>query len=106
MDHAMPHGEQLEHPAPVTYLKVAAILTVITVIEVSFYYIPAMRGVLVPLLLIFSATKFGVVVGWYMHLRFDPVVYSRLFFGPLAIAAVIAVVLMLLFGHFVHHAQT
>ncbi len=106
MDHATPHGEQLEHPAPATYLKVAAILTVITAIEVSIYYIPAMRGVLVPLLLIFSTIKFGIVAGWYMHLRFDPIVYARLFFGPLAIAAVITIVLMLLFGHLIHRIQT
>jgi cytochrome c oxidase subunit 4 len=106
MDHAMPHGEQLEHPAPATYIKVAAILTVITAIEVSLYYMPAMRGVLVPLLLIFSAMKFAIVAGWYMHLRFDPVLYARLFLGPLTVAAVIAVVLMLLFGHLIHHAQT
>jgi cytochrome c oxidase subunit 4 len=106
MDHATLHDEQLEHPAPATYFKVAAILTVITIIEVSAYYIPAMRGVLVPLLLIFSATKFVIVAGWYMHLHFDPAVYARLFLGPLAVAVVIAVVLMLLFGHFIHHAQT
>jgi len=106
MDHATPHGEQREHPVSATYLKVAAILTVITAVEVTLYYIPAMRGVLVPLLLLFSAAKFGIVVGWYMHLRFDPILYARLFLGPLGIAAVITIVLMLLFGHFIQHTQT
>ena len=97
-------AEQHEHPSPATYLKVAVILTVITAVEVSIYYIPAMRGILVPLLLVFSAIKFLTVVGWYMHLKMDPVIYSRLFYAPLMLAIVITIVLMLLFGHFIRHA--
>ena len=91
------------HPQASTYFKVAVILTAITAIEVIIYYVPAMRGVLVPLLLIFSAVKFAIVVGYYMHLKFDAAIYSRLFLGPLTLAAAIVIVLMLLFGHFVDH---
>jgi cytochrome c oxidase subunit 4 len=104
MAEATAHAEQHEHPSPATYLKIAVILTVITAIEVSIYYIPAMRGVLVPLLLVFSAIKFLTVVGWYMHLKFDATLYARLFFGPLVIALLVTVVLMFLFGHFIAHA--
>jgi cytochrome c oxidase subunit 4 len=91
------------HPTAPTYLKVAAILTLITAIEVAIYYVPAMRGVLVPLLILLSAVKFGTVVGYYMHLKFDDVIYSRLFLGPLTIASLMVIVLMLLFGHFIDH---
>ncbi len=92
------------HPTAPTYLKVAVILTVITAVEVAIYYVPALRGVLVPMLLIFSAVKFAIVVGYYMHLKFDAVIYSRLFLGPLTIASLMVIVLMLLFGHFIDHA--
>ncbi|MFQ5457201.1 MAG: cytochrome C oxidase subunit IV family protein [Myxococcota bacterium] len=91
------------HPQPRTYLKVAVILTVITAVEVAIYYAPALRGVLVPALLLFSAVKFAIVVGYYMHLKFDADIYSRLFLGPLALAAIIVIVLMFLFGHFIDH---
>jgi len=97
--------ETHDHPTPSTYVKIGVILTVITAVEVSIYYIPAMRGVLVPLLLVLSAVKFLTVVGWYMHLKMDPVIYSRLFFAPLLLATGMTVVLMLLFGHFFPHAK-
>jgi len=105
MAEAAVHAEQQEHPSPATYLKIAVILTVITAVEVAIYYIPAMRGILVPLLLVFSAVKFLTVVGWYMHLRMDPVIYSRLFYAPLVLAIVMTTVLMLLFGHFLPDAK-
>jgi cytochrome c oxidase subunit 4 len=94
-----------DHPRPATYVKIAVILTLITAVEVAVYYIPALRGVLVPLLLVLSAVKFLTVVGWYMHLKMDPVIYSRLFFAPLVVATAMTVVLMLLFGHIIPHAK-
>ena len=96
-------SDEHAHPTPRTYLKIAVILTAITAIEVAIYYIPALRGILVPTLLIFSAIKFGIVVGYYMHLKFDAVIYSRLFLGPLTIAGLMVIALMLLFGHFIDH---
>lgn len=96
-------SDEHAHPQPRTYFKIAVILTAITAIEVAIYYIPALRGILVPTLLIFSAIKFAIVVGYYMHLKFDAVIYSRLFLGPLTIAGLMVIVLMLLFGHFIDH---
>ena len=90
-----------EHPRPHTYMKIAVILTFITAVEVAIYYIPALRGILVPTLLLLSALKFAIVIGYYMHLKFDAVIYSRLFLGPLTIAGMMVIVLMLLFGHFI-----
>jgi cytochrome c oxidase subunit 4 len=91
------------HPEPRTYIKIGVILTVITAVEVAIYYVPALRGILVPTLLLFSAVKFAIVVGYYMHLKFDAVIYSRLFLGPLTIAGLMVIALMLLFGHFIDH---
>ena len=45
--------------------------------------VPLGLGALVPILLILSATKFALVVLWFMHLRFDNALFSTLFTGGL-----------------------
>ena len=93
-----------EHPHPTagTYLRVATILCVLTAIEVAIYYIPALKGWLVPLLLILSAAKFALVAAFYMHLKFDNKIFTWLFCFPMAIATGIIVALLLLFGALVY----
>lgn len=89
-----------EHPTWSTYWKVALILTIITAVEVSAYYIPAWETskVYVPSMLLMSAVKFGIVAGYYMHLKYDHKVFRSLFSGPLIFAAVTLVGLLFLFG--------
>ena len=103
--HADPHGEAGEHHHPgwSTYWKVALILTLITVGEVWMYYVPAIVAsrIFVPGLLILSALKFGIVVMFYMHLKYDHKLFRALFTGPLFIAALTLIALMFLFGHLV-----
>ena len=60
-----------EHPGELTYIKVAIILAIITVVEVAIYYISDLRDVLVPALIILSVLKFLAVVSYFMHLKFD-----------------------------------
>ena len=97
------HAEGIEHPHPTwsTYWKVAVILTLITGIEVWIYYIPAFVAsrAFVPALLIMSAVKFGIVVLFYMHLRYDHKLFKSLFVGPLLVAGITLLALMFLFGH-------
>ena len=96
--HQAAHGD---HPTALTYVKVGAILTAITVAEVWAYYIPslvAMRGVFVTLLLVLSAVKFFTVVLFYMHLKYDHKLFRALFTGPLIIAGLTMIILMFLFG--------
>ena len=91
------------HPGWSTYWKVALILTLITVGEVWMYYVPAIVAsrAFVPLLLVLSALKFGIVVMFYMHLKYDHKLFRALFTGPLFIAALTLIALMFLFGHLV-----
>ena len=84
---------------PRTYLVVAAFLLAITVMEVWIFYVPALARVLVPILLILSTLKFGLVAMFYMHLKFDHAWFSYVFIGPLVIAIGLAVALLWLFGH-------
>lgn len=94
-DHA--HAAEAGHATWKTYVIVGLILTVITAIEVAIFYIPALKAVLVPTLLALSALKFGIVVLWYMHLKFDSRIFWRVFFGPLFLAALVVVGMVLIF---------
>ena len=67
------------HPTPMTYIVIAVILTVITTVEVAAVYMEGLRPLLVPILLVLSAGKFVVVVGFYMHLKFDARLFTTMF---------------------------
>jgi cytochrome c oxidase subunit IV len=95
-------GEVHEHPTWKQYKWVALILTLITVVEVWAYYIPSFvhSSAFVPALLIMSAVKFGIVVAFYMHLKYDHKLFRALFIGPLIIAGGTLTALMFLFHKF------
>jgi cytochrome c oxidase subunit 4 len=90
------HATHAGHPTVKTYVVIGVILTVITAIEVAIFYIPALAAVLIPTLLVLSLVKFMTVVMFYMHLKFDSRVFWRVFFGPLLLA-VLLVIGMILF---------
>ncbi len=72
-------GTAHDHPGEAQYIKIALILALITGAEVAIYYIKALKGVLVPALIVFSIVKFVMVVAFFMHLRFDSRLFRRLF---------------------------
>lgn len=74
------------HPTARTYIGIAVILTVLTAVEVIIYYIESVRPFLVPLLAILGVSKFVLVVAYYMHLKFDPKLFTWLFAGGLVTA--------------------
>ena len=84
------------HPGPGTYITIALILCVITAVEVAVYYIPALLPFIFPILLVLSTIKFVLVVGWFMHLKFDHVSYTWYFGGGLALALSIVLALIVL----------
>ena len=57
MDEAGGHDEG-GHASVGFYWMIGAVLTVITAVEVAVFYIPALAGILVPLLLVLSVAKF------------------------------------------------
>jgi len=95
------HGDTHEggHATVGTYVLIGVILTIITAVEVAVFYIPALAGVLVPVLITLSATKFVIVVLFYMHLRYDHPIFSRVFFGPMMLALFVVISLILLFKY-------
>lgn len=85
------------HPSWKTYVVIGAILTFITAVEVAIFYVPAMKGVIVPVLLLLSAVKFFIVVMFYMHLKFDSKIFGRVFFAPLFLATLVILGMIMLF---------
>ena len=88
------------HPGTGTYLAIAAVLFIITIVEVGVFYVPAFKPVLAPILLVLSAIKFGLVVMFYMHLKFDSPLFRVIFTLPLLLALGVSIALMFLFGAF------
>jgi cytochrome c oxidase subunit 4 len=89
------HGSR--HPSPKEYIRIAVILAVITAAEVAVYYIEGVQEFLVPILFLFSALKFALVVLWFMHLKFDSKTYARFFLMGLAGAITLFLVVLLTF---------
>ena len=100
-DHGHDRGPgEKQHPGGKEYLGIAVVLTVITAIEVAVFYVPAMKPMLVPTLLVLSALKFALVAMFYMHLKFDHRLFSWLFVVPMIVAAgVILALLKLIVYH-------
>ena len=89
------------HPDPKTYAKIAALLCIITFGEFVIFYLEFLKPVLVPLLIVLSAAKFAMVVMFYMHLKFDHQVFTRLLLSGLVVGAGVLFGLMALF--FISH---
>ena len=77
------------HPTAGKYVFIAVILTILTAIEVAiFYVIPEnARALMMITLAVLAIGKFVLVVGWYMHLKFDAKLLTWLFVAGLAVAA-------------------
>jgi cytochrome c oxidase subunit IV len=85
------------HPSVDVYLRVAAALVILTVLEVGVFYVPAFHPLLVPVLLVLSAAKFTLVVMFYMHLKADDKFFTFLLGAPLVLAVGVMIALLFLF---------
>jgi cytochrome c oxidase subunit IV len=88
------------HATVWTYIKVALVLTGVTILEVGSTYIRQLTPIIVPLLIVMSTAKFALVVLFFMHLRYDSRVLTLIFCGPLLLASGIVIALMTLPGAF------
>ncbi len=94
-EHVEAHEQH--HPSPRRYVVIGVTLGLITAIEVGLFYVEATAALIVWLLLLSSLAKFLLVVGFFMHLRFDDRRFALLFFAPLVIMLSLAVALMAMF---------
>jgi cytochrome c oxidase subunit 4 len=100
-----PHAqaEAAHHPGVGIYLIVAVFLVVLTGMEITVFYVPALKTVIVPVLLILAAAKFALIAMFFMHLKYDSWTLSGIFIFPLMIAALLATALLMLFAYLSHH---
>ena len=99
------HGGTHEkaHPGPGEYIKIALVLAVVTAAEVAVYYISQIPPhVLSAILLVMMAVKFALVSLWFMHLRFDSILFRRLFITGIILAVVVYTIAMTTLGLLVH----
>ena len=90
------------HPSFMQYVVIAIILFAITMVE--FLLIWERAGIVdnlgatkIPLLVGLSAVKFGIVIMYYMHLKFDDRFFGSVFMAGLVLAFVVGGALLSLF---------
>ncbi|HKN00008.1 MAG TPA: cytochrome C oxidase subunit IV family protein [Candidatus Binataceae bacterium] len=97
------HDAEVSHPSVGIYVIVAVFLCVLTAMEITVFYVPALRAVIVPVLLILAAAKFALIAMFFMHLKYDSWMLSGVFIFPLIAAAVLLTALLMLFAYLSHH---
>jgi cytochrome c oxidase subunit IV len=75
------------HPSDMFYVRIFGLLVVLTGIEVALSYVEVGgEHLTIGLLIVFAALKFGTVVAYFMHLKFDHPWFRRLFIAGLVLA--------------------
>ncbi|HLB39053.1 MAG TPA: cytochrome C oxidase subunit IV family protein [Actinomycetota bacterium] len=86
------------HPSAREYVRVGLILVALTLIEVWLSYSDLAGTKLIAALLTATLIKFLMVVGYFMHLKFDSGRFSRMFALGAIGAFTLYVCVLLMFG--------
>ena len=84
----------IEHPTPKKYVQIAIVLGILTAIEIALYYTEDIVGVFTDPLLILAVGKFIIVVGLFMHLRYENKTINRFFVGGMILALILFTIVM------------
>ena len=88
--------DHIDHPTPKKYVQIAIVLGILTAIEIALYYTEDIVGVFTdPILIILAVGKFIIVVGWFMHLRFENKMVNRFFTGGMILALILFAIVMI-----------
>ena len=93
------------HPSDAQYVKVALFLAVLTGLEVSTYFWEDIFGkkpsttALVLTLFPLMAIKFGTVILYFMHLKYDNPLFKRVFLFGLILAMIVFFVMLTAFNY-------
>lgn len=91
---AAPHAEDThEGKRHINPVWVFVILTIGTILEIGITLIHLPREILIPSLLAMSFSKAALVAGYYMHLRYEKLVYTLIFITPAIFAVFLIFVL-------------
>ncbi|MDE0652448.1 MAG: cytochrome C oxidase subunit IV family protein [bacterium] len=94
------HGEHHEHPSDREYVKIALILGALTALEVFTYFESVHNlgdAALYVILIVLMVLKFIYVVAWFMHLKFDSVLFKRIFVAGVVLALGVYMVMLTAF---------
>jgi len=97
----MSEEHHVAHPSPAVYVKIAVGLAILTAIEVALFYINEslrLGWINTAALLVLAFLKFVIVIGWYMHLRYERTVVSRFFAFGFVLAFTLYAAVLILFG--------
>jgi caa(3)-type oxidase subunit IV len=103
-------ADEHEHPTDGAYIKIALILGVLTAIEVSTYFLEGgvfeiSRKILVPIILVIMVVKFAIVALYFMHLKFDDPLLSRIFLAGILIALAVFGIMLFSMNFFVNSGR-
>ena len=90
---SMRPGPAIEEHAKRPYLIVFVALAVVTGIELSVYSFPLAHIEIISILMATATIKGGLVVGYYMHLRYEPRWIALIPLGGLGLVAVLVAAL-------------
>ena len=93
-----PTGHAAEESKFSAYVSIAMLLAVITGVEIAVIGLPFVKWLLVSVLVVLSAVKFMFVIFYFMHLRWDKVFCTILFFIGLILAGGTMWALLKMFG--------
>ena len=91
------------HPSDGRYITIALVLGVLTAAETATYFIPAFEEnttLLLVFLMPVMALKFGMVAWYFMHLKQDSRLFSRMFVSGLILAVAVYLIVLLTFDEF------
>ncbi len=89
------------HPTPASYWKIAVVLAVLTAIEVALYYIDReleLGSLNAVILILLALAKFVIVVGWYMHLKYEKRIANSFFVAGFGLAISLYTVVLAALG--------
>lgn len=91
--HHVDEHDDHEHPSDVKYIQIAIILAIVTAIEVLTYFVE-IGDALIPSLIVMMVVKFWLVAGYFMHLKFDNPVLTRIFVFGLVLAVIVYLIFL------------
>ncbi len=80
------------HASDLLYIQIAIVLAVLTAMEVAWPYLIDDGPVLMWPLLVVMAIKFAMIAAFFMHLRFDNKILTRIFYSGLFLAVGVYVI--------------
>jgi cytochrome c oxidase subunit IV len=90
------------HPSDGHYIAIALILAALTAAETATYYFDAFENttLLLIVLMPIMAVKFFMVAWFFMHLKADSRLFSRLFVSGIVLASIVYIIVLLTFDEF------